>query len=242
MRRTMHAAAILLACATQIQAQSPSDRQVNVDPRSTLVRAENATSSDEMIAESSAIAPSHHSAKAVSFQGDAGRPYSQLAGIMQCNDWRPNLWDGYASERAAIVARVSQHVDMQCNCFECQTKLHSTPCNQGCGGGNGCKAGGCKVVAGKQVRNRYVSPVSTLFALPSDACSQKCGTACGNQTSCSTPPSSNSGGPTAAHSTAIERSQLVSPVSAVQAVPPMKANPPQDRMATPVINNPRSRG
>lgn len=241
MRRTMHAAAILLACATQIQAQSPSDRQVNVDSRSTLVRSENATGSAEMFADSSVLTPSHYSAKPVTFQGDAGRPYSQLAAIMQCNDWRPNVWDGYPYERAAIVARISQHVDMQCKCFECQTKLHASPCDQGCGGGSGCKDGGCKAGGVKKVRNRYHGPVSTLFALPSDACSAKCGTTCGNQTSCSSPSSSNTCGPTAAHSTSIEGSQPVSPVSSVRVVPTMNANPPQDRMATPVINNPMSR-
>lgn len=100
-------------------------------------------------------------------------PYSQLGAKMSCSDASPNLWCGYASERAALAAKVMKHVDMQCGCSAthggCST-LHSAPCESGCGGSER----GCAVKAPKI--NRYKEPFSTLYSDPCIQCTTgKCG-------------------------------------------------------------------
>ncbi len=225
MRRTMHAAAILLACATQIQAQSPSDRETKTAHRSTPTHSENSTHSSPLTDGTPVLAPSDHAASPIASHGDAGRPFSQLAGLMQCNDWRPNLWDGYANERAAIVSRISQHVDMQCKCFECQTKLHSRPCNQSCGESTAC-GDGAKTVgalrsggASKLVVNRYRTPVSTLFPAASDACCSSSG---------------------ATHCASNGANGCVAPGVSTSASNGLTSFAPLHRMVSPVISNPAS--
>jgi len=224
MRRTMHAAAIFLVCATQIYAQSPSDRKADEAVRSTLVRSDNHANLNNSIDDSVNSAVSNHSSGQDCFRGDYGRPFSQLAMTMQCNDWRPNLWDNYASERAAMVNHISRHVDMQCKCFECKSNLHSTACDQGCGG---CANNACNAGTGKKARNRYREPISTLFANASDSCNATCGSPC---------QSTGTVVPSDCH----QQSNQIIPVSAVRPDAPSIANPPRDRFATPIINNPRS--
>ncbi|MFN9412566.1 MAG: hypothetical protein ACK57V_09370 [Pirellula sp.] len=103
-------------------------------------------------------------------------PYSQLGAKMNCSDASPNLWCGYAAERAALAAKVMKHVDMQCGCCAaggCST-LHSAPCESGCGE-TGC-AGKDRAWTTKAVKiNRYKEPFSSLYADPCVQCSSgKC--------------------------------------------------------------------
>jgi hypothetical protein len=95
-------------------------------------------------------------------------PYSQLGAKMNCSDASPNLWCGYAAERAALAAKVMKHVDMQCGCCStggCST-LHSAPCESGCGGAE--RSCSSKI-------NRYKQPFSSLYPDPCVQCSSgKC--------------------------------------------------------------------
>ena len=186
MRRMMHAAAILLAIATQVQAQTASTTPAETQfiPR------------------------------------ESGRNYSQLASYMSCNDWSPNLWNNYAFERAAIAARISQHVDMQCKCFESHHGLHSHA--SGCGA---CNEGSCKIGTGIKLINRYRQPVSTLYAASSDSCGAACSSGCGAPNDCGI------GGIGNVQS---QGGSLSYPASAMR---PMIANPPRDRVASPVMND-----
>ncbi len=227
MRRTMHAAAILLACVSQVQAQSPSDPKTDQGIRSVSVFPENATDSDEMNHELAVSSVNNRSDEPNLNRGDLGRPYSQLASFMQCNDWRPNLWNNYASERAAIVARVSQHVDMKCKCFECKNNLYHSASSPGCSEG-----------ATINLRNRYKAPMSSLYAPATVSSGSACEKSCASQCSYGSP--SNVGSVSLrAHRN--EDPKQISPVSAVRTAPPGMANPPHDRVATPtIINIPRS--
>ena len=95
-------------------------------------------------------------------------PYSPLGAKMNCSDASPNLWCGYAAERAALAAKVMKHVDMQCGCCavgSCSS-LHSSPCESGCGGAE--RSCSSKI-------NRYKQPFSSLYADPCVQCSSgKC--------------------------------------------------------------------
>jgi hypothetical protein len=224
MRRTMHAAAILLACASQLQAQSPSDKKFTEGTRSTAVRSENATTSRASTTESIPLPTTSPSSELNYIRGDSGRPYSQLATVMQCNDWRPNLWDNYASERAALASRISQHVDMQCKCFDCKSNLYSTACEPGCGG---CESGQCQAGSAAKPRNRYKESFSTLFSTASDSCGTNCGTSCSSRGRAPCPPSPCG-----------QETQQLQPISAIP--PSSSSSASRERFAAPVVNFPRS--
>ena len=244
MRRTMHAVAILLACATQLQAQSPSDKNTASAQRSTLVRSENAAEyaeTNEVAATPAATSPS---SGPQFMRPDSGRAYSPLGSYLQCSDWRPNLWDGYQCERAAVVARISQHIDMTCKCFQCKNNLYSQacePCASGCGGD--CSGLACKLGAVKKVRNRYREPMSTLCGSASDACGVTCGSPCGQTVSGSCESSSGcasgSCGSVSAQQPSADAVHAAT-ASATKTMPAVSNATPRDRVATPVISNPRA--
>jgi len=106
MRRMMHAAIVFLLAASVARAQ-PEMR-----PNQTANIADNSIATE--------------------FIPDcAHRPYSQLATFMNCNDCSPNLWSSYSSERAALAAHHSRHVDGQCSCFDHKNGSHgqaTEPC------------------------------------------------------------------------------------------------------------------
>jgi len=83
----------------------------------------------------------------------SNNPYSQLATFMNCNDCSPNLWNNYSSQRAALVAHYSRHLDGQCCCSERKNCSHgqaTAPC-----GSHGCRTEG---KGGHDVPlNRYVA-------------------------------------------------------------------------------------
>ncbi len=66
----------------------------------------------------------------------ANSPYSQLATFMNCNNCSPNLWNNYSSQRAALAAHHSKHLDGRCWCSDCKNCSHgqsAAPCgSQGC--------------------------------------------------------------------------------------------------------------
>ena len=162
MRRMMHAAAILLAIATQVQAQYASTvSSIETPPSLQPDLSQSAEVNNELEMSDPTAKQLVHQQRHSGTQfipREAGRNYSQLASYMSCNDWSPNLWNNYACERAAIAARISQHVDMQCKCFEAHHgKLHSQA--SGCGA---CDEGKCIVGTGPKLINRYRQPVSTL--------------------------------------------------------------------------------
>ena len=176
MRRMMHAAAFLLLNASFAQAQykvnllqaiPDSDHSVSTI-RSDAVEI---TDSAAMRASTSQsmVAPTF-----IPFGSD--RPYSQLSLYMNCNDCSPNLWNNYSSERAAIAACISRHVDGKCSCFDHKHCLHAqaaSPCgDQGCGAG--CpKGNGHKL-------NRYRQPMSSLYCQSSSNCGSPCLSTFGN--------------------------------------------------------------
>ena len=83
----------------------------------------------------------------------ANSPYSQLAMFMNCNDCSSNLWSNYSSQRAALAAHYSRHVDGQCGCSDRKNCSHgqaTAPC-----GSHGCRTEG---KAGREVPlNRYAA-------------------------------------------------------------------------------------
>lgn len=231
----MHAAAILLACASPIQAQTPADKNIHDVNRAALVRSENAADSKDSNHDAAVISARNQSAEANFYRADSGRPYSQLALVMQCNDWRPNLWNNYAAERAAIVAQVSQHVDMQCKCFEGKGNLYSSNCDPSCSGG--CGKGACHPGAANIVRNRYKPPMSTLFPAATVSCGSTCGDSSGNQSACGSP---NASGSVSLLVPENDETTQLRPASTMRSVAPGITNPPRDRVATPIVNFPRS--
>lgn len=178
----MHAAAFLFAIASQIQAQSSSDRQVNATTGSNspqpLPTAEVPEDSEMGDATATQLVTLQNiPAPNFAFRDSAPGPrHSQLATYMSCNDWSPNLWNGYACDRAAIAARISQHVDMQCKCFDGKCNLHSQAVGAGCGNysSGGCTSGSCNAGIGMKVGNRYRQPMSTLHVAASDSCGATC--------------------------------------------------------------------
>ena len=106
MRRMMHAALVFLLAASVAQAQ----------PEMPPVQPAGITANS----------------LATEFIPDcAHRPYSQLATFMNCNDCSPNLWNNYSSQRAALAAHLSRHVDGQCCCFDHKNGSHgqaTAPC------------------------------------------------------------------------------------------------------------------
>lgn len=238
MRSMMHAAVFLLASAPLLQAQSLSVKPLppqQTDTRSVFslsaeVDEDSAMAQTPQVKVSTQLIPQ---VNPVSFiPRDSGRPYSQLAGYMYCSDWSPNLWNGYASERAARVAVISQHVEMQCSCFESKKNclhIHASACGgDGCSGSD-CASGACKAKVGTKLQNRYQKSISTLYAAPCESCGSKC------RSTCSTP--SNRGASTTCNSDSCAVSTLY---PAAQTQPPMVMRPTSPLIANPVINNPRS--
>lgn len=228
MRRMMHAAVFFLVSAPLLQAQTPSVKPLPPQPsasHSLLSLSAEVHDNNDVVQEKqvqfSAMQPTQ--ANPVSFiPRDSGRPYSQLAGYMSCSDWSPNLWNGYACERAATAAVISQHVDMQCRCFECKKSCmhnHASACGID---------GDCGVKVRAKVVNRYRNCMSTLHVEPSDSCGTTCGTSCSAPT-CDAP---------AACSTGTCAAKAVYPASQTQ--PEIGMQPSRPMIANPVINNPRS--
>ena len=222
MRRMMHAGAILLAIATQIQAQTASTTPSLETPHSLrpdLSQSAEVHSQFEMDdAPAKQLVHQDPPAETQFNPLESGRNHSQLASYMSCNNWSPNLWNNYACERAAIAARISQHVDMQCKCFESRHGLHSHA--SGCGA---CNEGSCKIGTGSKLVNRYRQSISTLHAASSDSCGTACSSACVAPSACGT------GG--------IESVQSKEGSYPASAMRPMIANPPRDRVASPVMND-----
>ena len=194
MRRMMHAATFLLVTASLGQAQTVSIESQPAADRSVL-------------------------SKSAEAQDYSGRPYSQLASYMSCSDWSPNLWNGYACERAATAAGVSKHVDMQCNCFDYKHRLHSR--HSGLGGGD-CSGESCKAGIGTKLANRYRQPMSTLYSAPSNVCKAPYEGVSG----CESPMPSNQGEFTT-HPDTVVRPLIPSITSSLR-----------DRVATPVVKSP----
>lgn len=113
MRRMMHAALVFFLAATAARAQ-PEMRPSQSSSNAAKVLA-------------------------TEFVPDcANSPYSQLATFMNCNDCSPNLWNNYSSQRAALAAHYSRHVDGQCSCSKnCSHGQATAPC--GC---HGCRTEG----------------------------------------------------------------------------------------------------
>jgi hypothetical protein len=217
MRRMMHAAAILLAIATQIQAQIASTTPNLETPHSLrpdLNQSAEVHSQPEMNDTPAKQLVYQNTPAETQFNPrESSRNYSQLASYMSCNDWSPNLWNNYACERAAIATRISQHVDNQCKCFESHhCKLHSQA--SGCGA---CDEGKCNVGTGAKLVNRYRQPVSTLYSASSDSCGPACSSGCADS-----------------HHSGIGGHFPSYPASALR---PTIANPPRDRVASPVTND-----
>jgi hypothetical protein len=236
MRRMTHATAFFLATISVVQAQSPINRTLPAFPtgdRSVLAQSAEVHNGIEIEDPSAAKYVATNASQSqlpMSIPHESGRPYSQLASYLSCNDWSPNTWNNYACERAAIASRISQHVDMQCSCFDCKKSLHSNAYGPGCGE---CSTETCTTGCKPKRINRYRAPMSTLCSVPSDACGTACVEACAT-TSCAT---SHSNG---CQSTQSQLGPEMHPASSMRPVAPMMASPPRDRFANPVINNPRS--
>ncbi len=244
MRRMMHAVVFFLASAPLLQAQSPSLKPLPPQPSATrsLLSLSAEVHNDNEVGQELQVPVSTHIPTQVNSVGaqpnpvsfiprDSGRPYSQLAGYMSCSDWSPNLWNGYASERAARAAVISQHVDMQCSCFDSKKNClhnHASACgSDGCSHGD-CSGGACKGRVGTKIVNRYRQSMSTLHVAPSDSCGDACGTSCSAPFSVA-PAACNTGA--CAVSTLYPTAQT-QPAMGMQSSSPLTANP--------VINNPRS--
>ena len=236
MRRMMHAAVVFLAFSSLVNAQNNSS-PYNMGDQSLLIRADEANSSQPM---SGQDAPSLQFQPQViqpaSMQAGCNRPYSQLAVSMACSDCCPNIWGNYASERAALAAKICEHIDGRCGCLTGRHSLHNQacgPCGSTCGelgviGKKGCIS----------PRNRYREPFSTLHNEPSVNCGSSClskhlykyGSAC-------TDPSCN--GCESSQGQAGQWSPY--PASAARAPDTTRlANPPKDRLAVPFADNLRA--
>ena len=229
MRRMTHATAFFLAAVSVVQAQSPNARTLPAFPagdRSVLAQSaevHNGIDIEDPTDARLVAKNTSHSQQPEFIPHESGRPYSQLAGYLSCNDWSPNTWNNYAFERAAIASRISQHVDMQCSCFHCRESRHSHAFGPGCGE---CSTETCVTGSKPKRMNRYRPPMSTLCSGPSDACgAEPCAT-----TSCAAFGQSPQG----------QSGAEMHPASSMRPVAPMMASPPRDRVANPVINNPRS--
>ena len=222
MRRMMHAAVLLLVTASQVHSQSLADQ---------TSRSQSAEVHDELeIRDPTSkqfVSANTHAAPEFIPRG-AGQTYPNLANYMSCSDWSPNLWNNYACERAAIAAQISQHVDMQCKCFECKQRLHSnhsSPCGESAGDR-------CTATSNKNLVNRYRQPFSTLHSASTDSCKKPCISVSNRpSTPCST------GGCISAGS---EGANNAYPVSHSGPIVPPLTNPPQNRVASPDIKNTRT--
>ena len=232
MRSMMHATVLFLASFSAIQAQSPYLKPLPAFPaaqQSVLAPTAVVPNGDEMGDESAGkyfSLPSSQSTPEF-IPHESGRPYSQLASYMNCNDWSPNTWNNYACERAAIASRISKHVDMRCSCFNCKQGLHASASTPG-----ECSTGSCSLGCKPKLINRYKTPNSTLCNVASDPCSAgvcSVGGAINGSCSCQICQSGQGHVGTEMH-----------PASASRPMAPMVSLPPRDRVASPVISNPRS--
>jgi hypothetical protein len=237
MRRMMHAAMFFLASAPLLQAQTSTVKPLPPQPLAShsLLSLSSEVRNDKEVVEEQQVPASKalptQSNPASFLPRDSGRPYSQLLGYMSCSDWSPNLWNGYSSERAAKVAVINQHSDMQCRCFDCKKNSmlnHAAVCgSDGCSLGD-CFGNACKGKVGAKIVNRYRQSLSTLHVEPSDSCGAACGPACSAPT-CVAPAACNTGTCDAS---------AVYP--AAQTQPAISMQPSRPRMANPVIRSPRS--
>ena len=242
MRSMMHATAFFLATVSVGQAQSPNTRTLLIPAGDRSVAAKSGEIQngieieDPSAARNDTAGPCQaQQSAAVSFE--SGGTYSQLAAYMSCNDWSPNTWNNYASERAAIVRHISKHVDMQCGCFKCKESLHSHAFGPGCGE---CSTGTCATGCKPKLINRYKTPMSTLCNAPSDACGTGCEVTC-SITGCATSTTGIATSRPYGRQTAQGYSGLEThPASSMRPVAPSTAPPHGDRVATPMIGNPRT--
>ncbi len=237
MRSMMHATAFFLAAISVGQAQSPNTRTLLIPAGDRSVAAKSGEIQngieieDPSAARNDTVGPCQaQQSAAVSFESRG--TYSQLAAYLSCNDWSPNTWNNYASERAAIVRHISKHVDMQCNCFKCKESLHSHAFGPGCGQ---CLTGTCGAGCKPKLINRYKTPMSTLCNAPSDACGTGCGVTC--TTGCAI---STTGSATFRPYTQGSAGFDTHPASSVRPMAPTMATPHGDRVATPEMGNPRA--
>jgi len=232
MRSMMHATVLFLASFSTLQAQSPTLNPQPANPveqHSVLAPPVEVQNGAEMGDESTGkYVPQPSSQSSPEFiPHETGRPYSQLATYMSCNDWSVNTWNNYACERAAVASRISKHVDMRCSCFNCKAGLHPHATAPG-----ECSIGGCSLGSKAKRINRYTTPVSTLCNLPSVPCSEGV---------CSVGGSKNS--PDGCQSSQSGQGHVgteMHPAAAIRPMAPMVALPPRDRVASPMMNNSRS--
>ena len=223
MRRKMHAVAFLLAIASPVLAQSSSEEAVS--PKSATTPSSQSQSAEVHDEAEFADGNATHFAARQSHvttpwgPRDPGYTQSQLAAYMNCSNWSPNLWNNYANERACIAARISQHVEMQCKCFDGQCRLHS---KTSCLGSSDCNCGNCKTGKLPIAINRYRQPLSKLHTAASDSC--------GAATSC---PSNSC---SACGDVQNQGTSLSYPTSATRPLTPIIANPPRNRVATPAVD------
>jgi hypothetical protein len=253
MRRMMHAAAIALCFVGSAQAQNPQTRLASNSSSNppSLVLGGAESSSNQTMVPAPAVAPPEF----IPFGSD--RPFSQLAVTMNCHDASPALWSNYASERAAIAARINQHVDGTCKCFDGKCNLHHSACGP-CGTGSTCGQGGCgnsceSMPLSKIKKNRYKVPFSSLYSAPSEACCKSCGgkdgCGCGNESVLHASPTSAcstgecaTGCQSSGCTSCGQLGGIASPVPGTARVPygPRVANPPLKRVAEPDQRGPRS--
>lgn len=224
----MRALVLVLAGCSAVQAQSLIQKPLPAFPtgnQSVLTKSAEVHDGSEMGEETAGLAQHRSQFNSPTFiTHEPGRPYSQLASYLNCSDWNPNVWNNYASERAAIARQISQHVDMTCSCFHCKQQLHSHACGGGCGE--------CSIGCKPKLVNRYQAPISTLYGVPSDGCDATCKAKC------------TSGSGTVSRPCGCQRCQSAQSQNApsmhpASAMYPM-ALPPQDRVASPMLSNPRS--
>jgi hypothetical protein len=238
MRRMMHAVALMLMMAPAVHAQTqlrplpppPTDEiaipaeETNLDSSIDLGESQSLRVSTSSEPPATAQPTKHVPVPAASpelipFGSD--RPYSQLAAYMNCSDASPNLWAGYACERARIAACINRHVDHQCDCSDKSRCLHKHA-SSGCSSDAGC---GIKAAVHGKI-NRYKQPFSTLYAAPSDSCGTKCQSA-----DCSSPGGCGNAGCTSCQSA--QNGPVAVPSSAQRTLPILMAIPSRNRTAVP---------
>ena len=236
MRRMMHAAVVFFAFSSFVNAQNNSS-PYNMGDQSLLIQADESSNPQPI---SMQDAPSLQFQPQVLhptyMQAGCNRPYSPLGVTMNCNDCCPNIWENYASERAALAAKICEHIDGRCGCLTGRHSLHSQACGP-CGGS--CGDSGC---IGKKgcigPRNRYREPFSSLYDVPS----VNCGSSCFTKHSCKHGPACTELSCNSCESCQGQATQWAPhPASAARVpVPTRLANPPRNRLAEPSADNLRA--
>ena len=224
MRRMMHAAVVFLAFSSLVNAQN-NPSPYNMGEQSLLIQSD-ATSTSPPVPMQEApslqiqpqILPSTHAL------AGCNRPYSPVAAVMNCNDCCPNIWEDYASDRAALSAKICEHINGQCHCFSGRQSLHKQACSP-CGSSRG-------VIGPK---NRYREPFSSLHDIPS----KNCGNSCLSERSCNHGPACTE--PTCNNCDSYQGQATqwsAPPASAASAPAPTRlATPPRNRLANPSVDN-----